>query len=117
MHLLELVFLQDVLCFPNNSAVAFREVIKRSEDVNAASVVSGLQRSVFLLYKWQLLREGQRIIKDKSVEGFEFIYIVILFFLKIKPSSAMSDMSLVASFFPQQFSPIVSYQHVADGSF
>lgn len=59
VQLFELVFSQDVLYFPSNSPVAFTEVLKRSEDENAASIISGLQQSVLLLYQWQLLREEQ----------------------------------------------------------
>lgn len=54
MHLFEFIFSRGVLYFPDKSPVAFTEVLKRSKDENAASIISGLQQRVLHLYQWQL---------------------------------------------------------------
>lgn len=56
MHIFELMFSQDVLYFPNNSPVAFMEVLKRGEDENATSIISGLQQTVLLLLSLAVIR-------------------------------------------------------------
>ncbi|NXD46463.1 E41LA protein, partial [Copsychus sechellarum] len=75
MHLFEPIFSQDVLYFPSNSPVAFRELLKRSE--NMASTISSLQKRILFLNQWQILREEQGENKSEYFLGLTPIGVVV----------------------------------------
>lgn len=58
-HIFELIFLQNMLYLSSNSPVAFRELLRRSENENMDSTISILPKRILFLYQWKILREEQ----------------------------------------------------------